>query len=258
MGPATTTVPVTMAGVSDQNGCADLLSAAGRVYMSLAGQSCTDNDNDCYSFGPERCDFSDCSGDGDYSADISCLVDFKYFAIPTDDQPNNPNEIQDWRAYLYVYDNANLETAISGPKDVNTTLAIEVDEPTIPFGSGYSVGDNTGTWNASTTVVNIGNCPLNADLKGTNMTSPISVYQLPVGNIKWRASTGFDYTSTEGASLRTSYDPADLIAPRPTSDAAVSDKIYWGIGIPMEADAATYTGTNYISAALDRNNWIEW
>ena len=124
-------------------------------------------------------------------------------------------------------------------------------EELIDFGTGMFGGDNTGSDNSTTTVVNCGNAPIDANIKGTDLTG--SGEPLGVTNIKWSLNN-FVYAD-ETQTLTTSDHPVDIIAPRASSTNGVVELILWGIGIPVDADATTYTGKNTFSIQLDNDDW---
>ncbi len=250
MKPATTTVQTVNTSVEDQNGCSTIQSAVGRVYMSnvSGGYNCAANDNNCYHATINDC-VKNCTDAT--TAEITCSVAMEYFAIPTDGAANNPNESYDWRSYMQVYDGANYPFATSTGVEVKTTLAFEVLEDEIDFGTGMFGGDNTGSNNSTTTLVNCGNSPIDANISGTDLTG--TGEPLEVANIKWNLNN-FTYTAEE-QTLKTSEQPVDIIAPRASSTTGVEDLILWGIGIPVDADAITYTGQNTFSIELDNDDW---
>ncbi|MCK5319840.1 hypothetical protein KAJ61_00440 [Candidatus Parcubacteria bacterium] len=248
---ATTTVQIVNTSVDDQNGCSTIQSAVGRVYMSnvSGGYNCTANDNDCYHATINDC-VKNCASDT--TAEITCSVAMEYFAISTaDDVVNNPNESYDWRSYMQVYDGAHYPFATSTGVEVKTTLAFEVLEDEIDFGTGMFGGGNTGSNNSTTTIVNCGNSPINTDIKGTDLAG--SGEPIVVTKIKWSLDN-FVYTAG-GQALTTSGYPVDLIAPRATSSSGSEDIIWWGIGIPTGANAEVYTGKNTFDLRLDNDDW---
>ncbi|RLC36232.1 hypothetical protein DRH27_05535 [Candidatus Falkowbacteria bacterium] len=254
-GPSTTTVQTVNSSVEDQNGCTDLVGATARVYMSnvSGGYNCTADDNVCYHVDTGGCVLSDCDGDSDETAIYTCTADLKYYAVPTDGSSGNPYESYNWLSYIQTYDGLTYVSTTSPGVQIETTLALEVTESIINFGSEMIAKENSGTNNSTTTVVNIGNSPINVGLSGTNMTGA-PTGNIPVGQIKWSLAENFNYSST-GKALSIGGEEVDIAAPRPASDAGVEDKVYWGIGIPDIADASTYTGVNSFSVILDNNNW---
>ncbi|MCK5211523.1 hypothetical protein KAJ89_02365, partial [Candidatus Parcubacteria bacterium] len=253
-GAGDTSVSTVNLSVLDANGCYDLVSAVGRIYMSNAanGFNCTADDNDCYHADVGSCVITDCASSTDQTASITCTAGLEYFAIPTDDDSaSNPWKNYNWLSYIQVYDGTNYSATTSPGVELDTTLALSVEEAVIDFGGGMDPGDNTGTDNATSTVVNSGNCPIDANVSGTDMNGdPFG--SIPVGNIKWDLDN-FNYP-VSGTSLSTGDDKAEIIAPKATSTVIiVNDDIYWGLSIPSNASSSVYTGQNSFSVILDEN-----
>jgi hypothetical protein len=255
-GAGDTPVSAVNANVQDLNGCFDLVSAIGAIYMSNAADyGCSENEEDCYQATSSACVISDCASSTDMTATISCTANLKYFAKPTDNySASNPWKDNVWLSYLRVYDGANYAIATSASVELITNLAISVAEDTIDFGSGLAEGENTGADNASTTVENAGNSPLNTDITGQDLSGQSYSGYIEVEYIKWSTST-FQY-ELEPDFLKPTSQIVDIIAPRATSSAGeVGDLIYWGIGIPAICTPDRYIGQNNFSAVLDINDW---
>jgi hypothetical protein len=241
--------------VSDNNGCLDLVGASSTIYMSSVanGANCSDDPNNCY-IASTTCFLTDCSGAGDALATYTCSSTLAYHAMSTDSAGgNNPRDLSNWLARLSVWDGTFSTSTISASgKDVNTLTALDVTEATIPYGT-VKATFNTGAVDATTTVVNFGNGPLDSKLYGTDMAGPgtIGVYMQ-----QWATSTG-GFVYPAGFILTSTTTPsASLIIPRPTSQANVSDEVYWGIGIPGGTPSGSYSGSNTFEAALKGNgNW---
>jgi hypothetical protein len=136
-----------------------------------------------------------------------------------------------------------------GLKDTQTSLGVDLltlyglalDTASINFGN-LSVGQDTGTTVATTTLVNTGNSRINILLAGTDLTGASN--SIGVGEQKYATST-FAYGSCSicqsltGSSVEV---PVDL--PKPTSTSTpTTDDLYWGINIPT-GKGGTYEGTN--------------
>ena len=254
-GAGDTAISTINSSVVDLNGCLSLVSATAVVYMSSAtdGSSCSADDNDCYQIAVGNCVISDCSGASDTEATYTCSSALKYFASPTDDFGNNPNEPQNWLSYINVYDGTNYSATTSLGVELETTLALEVPEILIDFGSSMSVGEDTGNENATTTVENAGNCPIDTNLSGTDMDgNPTGT--IDVDNVKWSLIGGFEY-STTGTPLTTGSTLAEINAPKATTTNDVSDDVYWGIGIPFATDRSIFTGQNSFQVVIDSDGW---
>jgi hypothetical protein len=249
-GGADVAVTVVSSSTVDMNGCTDISSAVGSVYISnvASGPTCSPNDNYCYQITTSDCVISACDNDEDSSAIVTCTTYVKYHMMPTDDFSNNPALY--WLGYMQLSDGANMPTITSDPVDVTTNMALDVVEDVINFGNNMYAGDDTGAWNATTTVVNSGNSPIDTILSGTNMDSP--GYSIPVNSIEYSLNN-FSYTS--GVDLTILGENVDIFAPRPTSVATTSDQILWGLGVPYGADASNYQGYNTFTVTLDGDSW---
>jgi hypothetical protein len=254
-GAADTSVSLVNTSVVDLNGCNSIVSAVGAIYMSNAtnGYNCSADDNDCYQVTVGNCVQSECDSPTDITATYTCTADMKYFAVPTDDSTGNPNESYGWMSYLRVYDGANYsDPATSSKVELMTGSGIEVVENEISFGF-WNVGDNTGNTNSTSTIVNISNSPIDSNISGTNMIGSPSG-SISVDKIKWSLS-GFNYvfdgTPLSGAGIK-----VEILSPRATTTMSdVEDEIYWGIGIPLDADSSAYAGVNTFSVVLDIDDW---
>ncbi len=243
--------------VMDLNGCGDIDSTIGTVYMSNAtnGYNCTANNNDCYLATTTACVMSDCASSTDMIATITCTVNMKYYAVPTATSTNNPWESYSWMSYMLVYDGAHYSAATSAVNvvDVNVNVALDVAETEINFGPSMYAGENTGTKNSTTTVYNAGNSPINSNIRGNDLISPPAL-PIEVGNIKWDL-VNFDY-ELGIKPLSSSFQLVDIVDPRPTSTLGVADGIYWGIAIPFTAESKTFWGQNTFQAVVDNGDWI--
>lgn len=252
-----TAVSAVNVSVEDLNGCHDLESAVGAIHMSNATSSynCLADDNTCYQIEMADCALSACDSADDMIGTYTCTAYLKYFAVPTDSYyASNPWKNYNWLSYLNVFDGVNYAFATSAPVELQTNLAIEVPELWIDFGSGIFAGDNTGADNATTSVENAGNSPLDASIYGTSLGGYSYGGSIDVQWIKWNIDS-FDY-ELETKYLKTSGQPVDLIAPRATATSTPSaDVMYWGIGIPFEAYPDIYNGRNTFIAVLDEDDW---
>jgi len=250
-----TVVYASSTSVGDNNGCTDLAGATSTIYMSTVAnaENCSEDKNNCY-YASTTCLLSDCSGANDALATYTCSSTLRYYTMSTDVAGGfNPRAASNWLARLTVYDEALATSSITAAgKDVNTLTAIDVTEATIGYGI-VKATFNTGATDATTTVVNFGNGPLDSILTGTDMTGPGTI---GVWKQQWATSTG-GFVYPAGYSLTSTTTPtASLVIPRPTSLVDVSDEVYWGIGIPSGTPSGSYSGTNTFQATLNgTGNW---
>ncbi len=249
-GATDTPIQAVMASVSDNNGCQNLISAAGTIYQSnvSGGYLCGADKNNCYY---TNCVITNCTDASDLTATFTCTADFKYFANPTDNSNGNPNEPYSWLSYIKINDGSNLPLATSSPVELTTSQALNVTEDVINFGANLYVGQNTQNTNQPTTIVNAGNSPINTNLSGTDMagnpagTIPVNNIEYALSNFTWSAGSGL---TNGGADVNTNI-------PKPTSTVDVYRRVYWGVGIPYGSPPSAYTGQNVFSAILNALGW---
>jgi hypothetical protein len=256
--PNETVVSTVNVSVTDQNGCTDFSddgSAVATIYISATSSSCSADPNTCYQIDSGGCILSACDGDDDVISTFTCSANFKYYANPTDDfSDNNPWRDYNWISRLQVFDGANYTASTSPGVELKTASALSVDEDEINYNLGLAMeaGDDTEDKNSTTTVINAGNTPIDVDIKGIDMTGVpsgtilVSRQEYDLSNFAWGSGT---YT------LSTSDNPVDTITPKATTTIDVEDEVYWGIGVPFSADAATYEGENTFTVRLDDDNW---
>jgi hypothetical protein len=245
------------ATVSDNNGCTDIVSATSTLYWSgvTGASSCALNDNNCRQIASVNCVATpgSCTGPNDLNITYTCTTSLAYHAIPTDNlSSGNPASTTNWLGAIRAFDEALSGLGISGAGvEVNTNLALNVNELTIAYGSVRS-GGNTGTSTATTTVVNFGNCPLDSLVGGEHMIKGVD--EIPLNNQEFSLTWGFEW-GVAGTDLTATTTPSlvDIDSARPTSSADVIDYIYWGIGIPGGTISGDYTGQNVFTAAVDDN-----
>jgi hypothetical protein len=136
-------------------------------------------------------------------------------------------------------------STISGSHvEVNSTVALDIIEDSIPYGTVRS-SENSSSTNATTTIINAGNTPLDNYVNGTDMTGPATI---AVTNQKFKALLNFNYNATGTVLLLT-----DLLAPINTNKPTgvdITAPIYWGIAIPSSSPSGVYTGLNTFRAHL--------
>ena len=252
---ATTTVWASSTSVTDNNGCTDLnaATATSTVYYSGAtnGANCTANNNDCYQIGASSCTISNCAGT---TAQVACSAGLAFHTAPTagDGSDGNTRSGGDWLARITVNDGALASSTISSGVELNYTTALDVTETSIPYGTIKS-GQNSGSSNATTTVVNFGNTPLDSGVYGSDMSDG-GVNTIAIGQQHWSLA---NFTYPAGASTTASTATTSMNVARPTNASAFSSPIYWGIGVPGGKPSGVYSGINTFVAILrsSAGNW---
>jgi hypothetical protein len=247
-------VKASSTSVTDNNGCPDLSSATSTIYLNsvAGGFACAANNNNCYKIAISNCAISNCSGASSISATVTCSTTLTFFTMPTDASAP-ASTTNSWFAKIKVNDSLGL----SGSSTYNTvngvevvsSAALNVIEAAIPYGQ-VQAGTNTGSVNASTTVVNFGNTPIDTALIGTDMLKN------KVGPEKIRAlNQQFNinpFTFSAGNMSSTTPATAAVGIARPLDFTPVTHKIYWGINVPFGVPSNTFYGVNTFTVVLNK------
>ena len=242
--PGTTTPVTVTATVNDFNGYTDITRATTTIYRSGAGAACTPNNNNCYIASTQngKCSFTSCSGS---TCQLSCQVGIFFHADPTDISTYSGEE---WLAYAEVEDAGagyNFSSAVG--VELITLRALQVGSA-INYGS-LEANTNTGSSNATSTITNLGNVPINVDVAGTNLTDGGSSI-IPTNQQKMATST-FTYSSCVSCLQLSSSSPVTLgiNLTKPTVDnPPVNTNVYWGIAVPFGINSAPHSGVNVFTA----------
>lgn len=252
-GAGTKTIWATSTSVTDNNGCSDIVDATSTLYLSNQNYTCAANDNNCYQVAAAACAISDCSGGSDTQATVVCSANMAFHATPSDNAGDNPYSSYNWRMAISPYDQSNSGIGTSTGIEVLAAAVLEVSELSIPYGI-LQAGQHSGTSNATTTVLNYGNCPLNNLVEGTWMSNGGN--RIGENNQKFEIAN-FDYPAGVNTLSSTSQQMVDINVQRPTSSVDVSGRIYWGINVPALLPSGDYTGVNTFIAAIKMagGNW---
>ena len=253
--------------ISDNNGCTDIQNggyATSTIYWSSAvdEHNCAQDDDDCYPIESTSCAIlaGSCENSSDADLTYTCSTTIAYHAIPTDESEGNTSSSTNWLAGITVFDDdgayGTATTAAISGIDVITLEALHIAEDNIPYLTIKS-GQNTGDYNATTTIANYGNCPIDAGIDVDDMDKDdASPNAVEAENQQFDTSTfayGSGAWSVEQASSTLQVD-TDIVRPV-TGALNISDQIYWGIYIPVGKPSGTYTGLNTFTAILDSDNW---
>jgi len=237
----TTTRVYATTTVTDLNGYADITNATSTFFRSGVGAGCTPNNNDCYISSTEnsQCSFTNCAGD---SCVIECYADIYFHADPT--ASSSVYEGQEWLAFIEAEDaNEGYDFDTSIGQDVNILRAIDVDGA-IDYGS-LTVNSDTGSDNATTSILNIGNVEIDIEVQGTDLSDGASSV-IGADEQKFSTST-FTYNACGTCELVSSTTwvvlGADLV--KPTTDSPpVEEEVYWGIEVPIGISSSPHQGYN--------------
>lgn len=206
-----------------------------------------------------------CSGNTDPTVSWSCTFPLWHITDPTD--PGSQFAADNWVAAIAGVDDNNA----TGTKIITTNTVelisfpvIDLLTPEIPYGA-LEPGDNTGTLNATATVVSLGNTGLNSNIDGEAMCPGFSVgspcgtsasstipdfkQQFGTTTLAYGSGTGLSSTTAQLLQLR---------IPKSTSTSTPTSGItYWGIEVPIQITlAGAYTGLNTFYAAS--SSAIDW
>lgn len=250
----------TSASISDNNSCLDIVSATSSIYYSaVSGEhDCTADNNNCYKITSAFCtrDNSTCTGASDPDVTYTCSTTIQHFAIPTDASAGNPSSGNDWLGSISVEDDDGafgVGTTSTGV-ELNTLTALEVTETEIPYGS-IAGGDDTQNINATTTVINYGNAPLDSTMDVTDMIKSDLTDYIGADSQEFATSSFIYGAGTFSIATTVADQQVDTVIPKPTSATDVSDEILWGLGIPAGTTSGPYSGTNTFQATLDDDGW---
>lgn len=245
---------------TDNNSCINQASTSAEMTYAVAdfyrsgvasGPACANDSINCYR-NITTCQQSGCAGSTTPTVTFTCTTTLWFNAEPTDVGSRYPAEF--WLAAAVVADNnsATSTQAISaGNVELNQTLAYDVVENAIPYGS--VAAGATSTVDATTTLRSLGNTGVIKKIDGNNMVSGSN--NIPVGNQHWGSAAGFSYGAgtplTNGApvSIATSTKSTSTSTP-----ALVQD--FWKVAIPSAQPAGAYSSvTNVTGAVSASGSW---
>ncbi|MBP9816454.1 MAG: hypothetical protein KBD05_00250 [Candidatus Pacebacteria bacterium] len=234
-----TTKNVVCAGtVTDTDGFADITHVGSFLYRTGVGTSTASDANNLYRlYGDSECIPSGGSGS---SETYTCTFPVEYYADPTD--AGSPDAADTWTCEMHPADNVATGTPATDTTEMASLLALNVTA-SIPFGT-VNANSDTNTTNQTTVVTNTGNRDMDPELSGTAMTDGGSGTIL--SSQQKYSLTAFTYSSG-GTALSTTPTTLNAALPQQTSS-AVTDDVFWGLGVPNGTPAGAYTGTNTFTA----------
>ena len=270
---------------SDANSCEnagggdEMIGYVVSLYRSSIGTStCSGlagsyNPNNCYPSGSPSsvwnlsCTASttSCGGPSDPTQLWTCSFPLWFVAEPTD--VISPFAADDWVAAIAGIDDNNAtgtRTVGSSPVTLLSFPAIDLITGEIPYGS-LEPGDNTGTLDATTTILSVGNTGLNQELEGEAMcpgfavgspcansaSSTIPDFQQEFGTSSVSYGSGYNLSSSTQQLL-------ELRVPKTTSTSTPEEGVtYWGIEVPIAITVAgAYTGLNtFYAVTSSSTHW---
>ncbi|MFH1315428.1 MAG: hypothetical protein ABIH67_03470 [Candidatus Uhrbacteria bacterium] len=228
--------------ISDTNGDDDLSAIAAVIYRTAQTDSCSADDNDCYSNNTAGTCLIDTTYGTSNEAKFACPFSLQYYADSTD-ASSDTYSADTWTVSVTVTDdNSATDNDKTVTKEMGTLLSLNIPS-TITFGTLALGASTVIADNQMMTIEQYGNDSADVEVSGTNLTCDGSTAFIPAGNVEW-ALTDVDYAS--GTDLTGT--PADTnlnVAVR--TGATTNQKIYWNIGIPVTGVEGTCTGTTTIT-----------
>lgn len=243
---------------TDQNECGDVIDATSTIKYATSSSDtyeCTADNNSCYKITAANCSVS-CLGGGSATGYVTCTTSLEYYAIPSDEgYASNPYGVGAWRGLISVFDESfyPFGTSTNGV-ELNTLEGLEITQTIIDYGT-LAANTDTGAVNASTTVINYGNSPLDVGLLVGDMTNASDTsYKILAPQQEFNINPFVYGAGTDGSS--TTPGTADVYVTRPHG-ADITDDIYWGVGVP-NVRSGPYTGSTTFMAMVDNNTEAEW
>lgn len=284
--PAGTTTGFTLQfEASDANSCLNAASGSevtgyvASVFRSNIGSTTCNgtagsyNPNNCYPSGAGSsvwnlsCTASStsCTGATDPTVIWTCSFPLWFVADPTDS--SSPYASTTWSAAIAAVDDNNATGTMStstNAVDLISFPAIDLLTAEIPYGA-LEPGDNTGTLNATTSVLSVGNTGLNQNVEGEAMCTTFSVgndcpsySSSTIPDFKQQfATSSVSYGSGFALSSSTPQFLA-LKVPKTTSTTTPNTGVtYWGIEVPIAITVAgAYTGLNtFYAVTSSSTDW---
>ncbi len=236
----TTTATCTVSA-TDQQGGNTIASSTASVYRSGVGNTCGQDDNNCY---PNITFFASSSSGNNYYA--TWTVDIWFHAEPTDTSaPTYSGEW--WECYVVLEDDGSeTDSATNSAEtiEVNTLNALVI---TSSLDYGLLGAGATSTASVTTTATSTGNAAIDVKLSGLDMSS--NGYTIPVGQQEY-ATSSLSYG--DGIDLTGSLVTLEVDLSKPdTAPSTSTDDILWRIGIPPGQQTGTYYGTTTVVAVAD-------
>lgn len=271
--------------LSDANSCVnasanpEITSYVASLHRSTIGTStCTGlagsyNPNNCYPSGIATTTWNlactasstSCTGATDPTKTWSCSFPLWYVADPTDSA--SPYVAEDWALAIAGIDDNNATgtmTIGTNHRELLSFPAIDLITGEIPYGS-LEPGNNTGTLNATTTILSVGNTGLNQNLEGESMCVGFSVgtpctssASSTIADFKQQfATSSLAYGS--GAALSSSTPQLLALKVQKTTSTTTPNQgvTHWGIEVPITITlAGAYTGLNtFYAVTSSSTDW---
>ena len=241
---------------------------------TCSGASGDYDPNDCYVNGVPTAIWNlsctattTCASPNQDYMDFTCTFPLWFLADPTDNGVNTPAafEITNWTAGIAGVDDnyaTGTMTTTTNAVELDSAPYIDMQAYEIAYG-GVEPGSDTGTLNASSTLLNIGNTGLDQDVRGDSMCPtytlatkcPNSATSTVPDDQQQFASTSLSYGSPLAIAMSSTTDSEvelDVNKTTGTTSAQWNTGVtYWGIAVPGSITlAGSYTGLNTFTAVI--------
>jgi hypothetical protein len=230
--------------VSDENGDDDIYKVSAVLYQTDVVQTCTDDNNSCYSDDTD----SNCTIDTTYGdsteAKFDCALDVYFYAVATEAGANASWDT--WTVYVEVEDDDASTDTDTLSKEMGSMLGLNIPS-TIDFGTLALGALTTSGNNYEMSIEQYGNKSADVLLSGTALTCDGSDAGIPMGNVK---ADIVDIGHDQGGS-QMSGTPSDMnlgIGERTIDGTPKTKILYWNIAIPATGVEGECTGTTTITA----------
>jgi len=249
----TKTVTVTLT-VTDNNGCEDIDSGSPDTDVIFYrtnvtnGIACTPDAEDCYNMVCTQDALSCTAGGADLTATYTCTASVQFYADATD--AGSPNAATTWTAGATPSDNAGAATANTDTTVEMVSLTSLSVTSTIAY-DALALGANTASTDETTVVTNAGNRIIDTQVggygagTGDGYSMACTIGNVDVAYEKYSLVAETAYASK--TALPSDSSP-DTLQTDIAVGAAVTDDIYWGMGLPATGVGGSCTGSVVFTA----------
>lgn len=246
----TTTALYAYGVITDADGCADVATngtVTGKFYRTdhLNADSCSPDNNDCYTMTNAQCTKTGCDGPGDNVFNYECTAQIQYYA---DSTMTGPHTATNWTAKIAATDASTATGANTDTIEMNSTIALDIGSA-ITYGSLVLSAQSA---EQTLTITNTGNTGIDVDTSAaSDMTC--STGSIPVSAVHYSMAQGFAYAS--GTAVSTGSQELELNLANRTNDASASTKnVYFRLLVPASGAGGDCTNIVTITAKTDAEN----
>lgn len=236
---------------SDTDGCTQIDDVSSPSSWAITfyrtnvtgGNSCANNESNCYQITEQNNNLSGCTGEGDPNLSYEMTVPVQFYADATDVGSNPDNSATTWTASVTVTDDIGASGSRTATTEINTLKALNVTAP-ISYGNL-----DLGATSAEQTVVitNTGNDndldPLVRQTENWTCTTGT----ITAENTRWNLTAGQGYAAGI-AMTQSAVDLNNLSIPKSTGSASTKN-IYTMLQLPTQNIGGTCSSTLEFIAA---------